>query len=362
MSIYKYSHFTANSSGHGGEKRTAQINDLLTVAHLQWMDMNAQLLFPPAKDLMSFFRGMKHFTAGLKNMYSVGRYIIAFESFIDKFRPSMVLWEATNEYDLLLARVLKDKHIPFIALPHNLESLVSGSSSMLSNKKSPNWLAEEIEYLGYSKHIFTISKEEQWLLALHGCNAWYLPYFPSHSIRKQLLGIRNQRIKKAPVSGKTKKVLLIGTFYNPPTLNGYKALLQYIKGIANIEFNVAGYGSELLNNTISNSNVKIWGSVSAQVLEDLLISCDFAIIHQEPTSGALTRIPELLTAGIPIIANYIAARSFYNCNGVHIYQDNEELVSMIYAFKPLMPKLPERPVEEAQFVAYMIRMISDLQS
>ena len=44
---------------------------------------------------------------------------------------------------------------------------------------------------------------------------------------------------------------------------------------------------------------------------------------------SLTKIPEMLAAGIPVIANRIAARSASHFSGVYIYDSLEELHDLL---------------------------------
>ena len=58
--------------------------------------------------------------------------------------------------------------------------------------------------------------------------------------------------------------------------------------------------------------------------------------------GFLTRIPDMLVAGIPVIVNQIAARSTSGYSGVYSYQYPEELNLWLDKELP-MPSLPEKP-------------------
>jgi hypothetical protein len=54
-----------------------------------------------------------------------------------------------------------------------------------------------------------------------------------------------------------------------------------------------------------------------------------AIVYQECGSGALTKICEFLLAGVPVLANQHAARSYYNCSGVIEFASVAELPLLI---------------------------------
>lgn len=159
MIIFKHSHFAANEFGHGGEKRTAQINELLINARIEFQESRFDYSFSSSNKAVQLFNGFiyhKNIKAGVKNTYATGRYLKMFENFIKENKPRLFIWESTAGYYLLLAEILYKHHIPCIALPHNIESLVDGSNSSPSNKNVISSLTEELKYLNYCQKIFTI--------------------------------------------------------------------------------------------------------------------------------------------------------------------------------------------------------------
>lgn len=360
--IYKHSHFEDNIWGHGGNKRTSQINHLLLNAGLTFTEADFSAYAPSVKNILYYFNGLNfsgNISNSFKNNYAIGRYLKQFEAFIKHHRPDYFIWESTSQLNLLLAEVLYNFQIPFVALPHNIESLVQGAKSVFSQKASPQWLAEELSYLKYADHVFTISREEQWLLATHQIPASYLPYYPPAEVKNSLLNIRGRR-SEYKTNNQHKQLLLLGTFYNTPTYNGYMHLINQIKHLKNIEINVVGSGSEQLRKMFSQKNIKICGTVSTPQLHELLATCHLALVHQEPTSGALTRIPELLLAGVPILANMAAARSYYDLDGITIYNDTDQLMDFINSDSKLMPSLFPQPIEEEYFTKYIAEHTGNL--
>jgi len=349
--IYVHSRFAPMEFSNGGDKRTAQIHELLSKSNIAFQKAELERYMPRSKSLALYLKGI---TYGKKISFSrryhhIGRYLKTFSSFISIHKPSLFIWESVSEQYLLLARKLWDQNVPLIALPHNIESLVKGNRSFFSHLVAPKWFSEEIGYLKYANVVFTISREEQWLLSLYGVKADYLPYYPVESVQQFLMNIRAKRKGKHHGS-KIKKVLLLGTFYNPPTITGYIELLKQLIEIKDIEINIAGYGSEKMAK-LSDKNVKIWGTISNETLSDILIDINVAIIHQEPTTGALTRIPELLIAGVPVIANSSAARNYYDLDGVYTYYNFNELFSLIATTTITLPPIPQRPADaEKRFI------------
>ena len=238
---------------------------------------------------------------------------------------------------------------------------MAGSESVFSKRKNSDWLSEELQYLNYCRKIFTISSNEKQLLLDNGLDTAYLPYYPARAAENFLLGIREKKKQqvKSPLD-KCKNILLLGTFYNIPTANGYIELIDGIKG--NKEFNilVAGFGSEKLTGIFTEPNIQIWGSVTNETLSDLIINADYGVIHQQPSGGSLTRIPELLLAGLPLLVNIHAARSNSSLTGVSVYNTYAELLQMLNEPVTDMPPILPKPAEERFFTDYVKRFMIDV--
>ncbi|MET3979694.1 hypothetical protein ABIB62_002283 [Mucilaginibacter sp. UYP25] len=358
---YKHSHFLPDAFGHGGNKRTAQIEHLLSEAGISADDADLSYTIATGNKLSHYLVGLQQnmtLRTGNKNKYAIGRYKAVFEQFVKQYKPGLFIWESTVEYHLILAEVLYKYHVPVIALPHNLESLVAGAKSVFSNKPAPLWLSEEMNYLKLCNKVFTISQEEHWLASNYGVNAGYLPYYPAPTAESFLLDIRQRRsIVTAKPDTKQQNILLLGTFHNQPTFTGFTELLQYIRAIPGLKINVAGFGSEKLKDLFTGNNIQIWGSVNNETLADLITIADCAIVHQQPSSGALTRIPELLIAGLPVIANTHAARSCPPAQGLMVYDSYDELKKILRSGDFAIPPFLVQPRQEQAFVDYVKTLI-----
>jgi hypothetical protein len=361
LKIYKHSHFLPDEFGNGGNKRTAQVDEILKNAGLDFIEADLGFAATTKNKASAYLRGLQHTKTLIKDNksnYSTGRYIKIFETFIKQYKPDLFIWESTVGYNLLLAQALHKNKVPSIALPHNIESLVSGSISVFTHKKSPDWLSEELKYLDYCSKTFAISREENWLLCNFGIDSSYLPYYPTQKAEDYLLGIRDKKLKVKVNSNKVKEVLLLGTFYNKPTADGYIELINNIRQNKDLKIHIAGYGSDLLKDMFAEDNVQIWGEVSTEALTDLIVKCDYAIIHQQPSSGSLTRIPELLIAGLPILLNAHAARSTYDLKGLKVYNSYDELSELLQSHPNEMPPVLSRPAEEGYFADYIKNAIA----
>ncbi|MFO7606143.1 MAG: hypothetical protein R6W72_07585 [Desulfurivibrionaceae bacterium] len=268
--------------------------------------------------------------------------------------PGIFLWEyaASQSYHMpLLAKAAGWK---VIAMPHNLESLVPNQFSRISKKRSPLWFNEELKVLSTCDHIVTISREEQWLLRLYGINADFLPYYPPEATETALLSVRKHRHDNSSC-GDMKKFLLLGTFYNPPTRLGMLKLVRHFAQKQNqrdlpYEIHIAGYGTEKLREAIDiPKGVQLHGEIEQSKLEMLLSDINGVIAHQPATTGCLTKIPEMLIAGIPLLLNANSARSWHGWPGIHIYENLTELFDLM-GKKLHSPLCPEPPlVQEIRF-------------
>jgi hypothetical protein len=261
------------------------------------------------------------------------------------FDNGILLWEGTKPENYIYPAYFKGLKYKVIGLPHNLESLVPGQVSRLTNRKSPSWLPEEIEMLRLCDIVFTISREENLLLKQFGINARYLPFFPAGKVYNYLLKIRSRRIERKKLNP-VRKILMLGSIINLPTRLG---MIDRIEWFLDAKFSyckliIAGYSTEELNKFTKNSdNIILSGTVSKDQLYEILSDIDAILIHQVATSGALTRIPEMLIAGIPVFINPESAKSYYNVDGVYVYENNAELDALIMKNEYMIPGLPQIP-------------------
>ncbi|MFM6252168.1 MAG: glycosyltransferase, partial [Dolichospermum sp.] len=148
-----------------------------------------------------------------------------------------------------------------------------------------------------------------------------------------------------------------------PTRLGILELVKKLKNIeknCSFEIQIAGFGTENLKNEIDNSSrFKILGTLSNQELIDVMIKTSAVLLYQSYGLGSLTKIPEMLIAGIPIIANSIASRSYFDYNGILIYENNQELAELILNQNFCLPKLPPPPTQhEYRFLDYITQSIN----
>lgn len=238
---------------------------------------------------------------------------------------------------------LDERSVPVAAFCHNLESL---APEQVRSRAASGLLKKETGLLARCRLVITISREETWLLRNLGIDACYLPYYPCRAIVQNMLRIREARKERS-----RSHFLLLGSACNLQSRAGMQALVRYWDGQKLNEaagpLLIAGQQTEKsFPPGLQPEGIRVRGTLSSEDLHRLLEEVRACIIYQESGAGALTRIPELLLAGIPVLANAHAARSFHHQPGVTEFQELDqlkELVSSPSAGWEAEPPPPEPP-------------------
>lgn len=339
--VIRYTKFVGNPHGDGGSKRSVQIEEYWKQQGVEFIE--EKFLLPKKYTKLQAVRwcirairfisknvGWKKFPTLKDTINAILAYALRLPAIYDKYKGQEVvfLWENTN--DVAALYLMKAAGAKIIAYPHNLESLVPTQVDPISHRKAPYWLYEEIERLKLCDEVYAISKEETWLLQLFGVNAMYFPYFPAKVIEQELLVTKSKREAYHRNDTQEKSYLILGSATNPPTRMGMQTLIDYFGSKDNLSYtiHVAGYQSETLKYA-QHPKIVYHGTMDVYDLDALQIQVDGIIINQPTTSGALTRIVENRLAGIPIYANFGAARDFYNLPDVHVYESFEDLERLL---------------------------------
>lgn len=349
-SILQDSFFEQDAHGHGGDRRTLQIAELIHSAGFSTKENKKFQVTRLRKYLAGFYFLSRHpfkLPLAYRTIGIYGQQFLNYQQILKNHSSTkLFIWEATIDY--LAPCIVKAAGYKILALPHNLESLVLSHSAALNLKPLLARFENEIKALAQSDSVFCISREEQWLLKLCGINADFLPYYPAQSILANLLKLRDQRA----TTTKT-RFLIVGTALNPPTLLGMIEQLQWLKNIrAEIEFDVdiAGYGTEQLKEHCDHPSFNLLGEIDPEKLNHLMLGAKAVLVHQRAGVGALTRIPEMIVAGIPVIANSNTCRSAFEYSGVYCYDSQPELAELLCRLLPI-PDLLQRPIKaEKRFV------------
>ena len=355
--------FNGGPHGHGGEKRTLQIKELVSSRF-----NHSHIVFPVNypntprvtlrnKILRSFrvpevWRASKFSRkAGTINRILIEAHKLYVQEKILKThqqefqQADTVIWE-NNYHDFLYFPYLIKKMFgcKVIACPQNIESLVPRAMTGWMGTTKLEYLAQELEPFQLCDEVYSISEEDQWLLNLLGIKAKCLPFFPPSELIKSYSDIRAFRGSHAPEDF----FLIVGSVGNPPTLSGMLRLLSDLAKInesERINYKIVGYGTEVLLEKFGKiDRFEILGTVEQLKLENLLKRCKAMIIAQEYCTGALTKVPEVLVSGIPIIMNTGASRSYKRLDGVSVYDSIQELKKYLnMSFK--IPSLHRVPVD-----------------
>ena len=214
--------------------------------------------------------------------------------------------------------------IPVVGLCQNLESL---GYDQLNPRFQLKLVNMEWRLLSKCSVLITISREEQFVLRNLDLPAIHVPYCP---IPREMERFRSIRAKRSR-TGKS-DFLLLGTAGNKCTRDGMHAVVNAWKRIPSSKRKgekllVAGYWTRLMGEGVRGNGVDFLGEISDSRLEDLLCSVRALICFQEHGGGALTRIPEMIIAGVPVLANMHALRSHHELAGAECFPDLRSLVA-----------------------------------
>jgi len=343
----------------GGQHRTTQVHEIIR-------DAGIEIRYVPSEagcsNLRKYALGLKYLLRfGLRWGSSVrclrrhgmvearlGR------AFAANQEARVLIWEDTHRARQAVPLIARQARVAVVALPHNLESLVFAEPGTRPRATSRRW-REEVRHLGAASTTFCCSREEQWLLALSGVAADFLPSFPSKAVAEDCLRIRERRRAARP-----QRLLVMGSASYGPTFHGMARVLGMLQNLPRgrqLPVDVAGFGSEALQPFIQGTQYRLHGSLEAEALASLVVQAKAVLLHQTAGGGALTRIPEMLMAGVPVLANPIAARSALHLEGVHVYDSGRDLSTLLDA-ELSSPPLPSRPQDaESRLVERILGLI-----
>ncbi|HBB32229.1 MAG TPA: hypothetical protein DDZ80_23685 [Cyanobacteria bacterium UBA8803] len=350
-SILRSSSFEIDLNGHGGNRRSAQLCELINAAGLAIHDVQSKVTNNRLSRYVNGIKFLAKYRFSISFSYQLigqcGYYYKIYKNFLESYSGiKLLLWEDTVNY--IVPYIAREAGFKIIAVPQNLESLVVDHINPFTYRNLPDNFEDEIKYLSKTDLVFCISREEQWLLRLRGINADFLPYYPPEQILSSLL-----KLRKARNNSLNKRFLIIGTAANPPTRIGMIEQIDWLKEISKeiqYEVDIAGYGTEQLRKYCDSPNFTLHGTLAPEELNTLLTNAKAVLVHQKAGVGALTRIPEMLIAGIPVIANGNACRSAFNYPGIYCYDSQSELAELMCRQLDEPTILP-RPLEaEKRFI------------
>jgi hypothetical protein len=229
------------------------------------------------------------------------------------------IFEGTGYGDLVLTSILSDYSKKTIFIPANVESLAEYTDMWTHKHFSKiNRLKQEVKYYSKAAAVFCISEEEAWLLRVFGSEAYFLPYFTPDCIQERMNKIKQAR-RPDPEFG-----YFAFASYGIPHTKGLQTLISSIeKGkFGEKKIKIAGYGlPQNFHEKVKHlKNVEILYALEDAKFDECLAKCESALLIHSPTSGMITRTPDMLLLGIPIIGNEDAIRSYVFCKGANLVE------------------------------------------
>ncbi|HEX8180975.1 MAG TPA: hypothetical protein VF525_15620 [Pyrinomonadaceae bacterium] len=199
----------------------------------------------------------------------------------------------------------------FDALAENFEALTT-SLHVFGGGQTPRQqvgvyaaltdFANELQFLAQCDERLFISKLETGVTGSLGLRCHYHPYVPVGALRAQAERIRQRRETSARAAG---LFLFVGTAAYGPIGKSCEWLIENVRqhGLPQgVRLVGVGAGTERLlpaGEVVPGLELKGW--VEQAELDELLVQARAVLVPQQFGFGALTRLPELSCAGIPVI-------------------------------------------------------------
>ncbi|MFH1176604.1 MAG: hypothetical protein V1750_04280 [Acidobacteriota bacterium] len=235
-----------------------------------------------------------------------------------------------------LLHALDQRKIPVVAIVHNLESM---ASEQVVEERRMVLLGREIDLLRRCLGVVTISTEEAHWLEAWGVAAVHFPYYPIAAYQARYREVRRRRAG-SPGHG----VLFLANMNNLQNRTALERICALWQGLRDTfgPLVVAGIGLGAWKGEIQGAaGVDFLGTLDDERFDDLLASIGCLLCYQERGSGALTRIPEALLCGVPVVANFNAARSYHHRQGVWEFRGRDDLPAALHAALGHRAPIPE---------------------
>ena len=283
---------------------------------------------------------------GFISLLLVGRYYLAARTSILQQQTRIVLVEDVvfgGQGALIAAKELK---VNVIALPHNIDAL---TGLLFGIPQSCNTLAAEMNALSLADITFTISEGDAWFHRQFGMDSCPLSYYPATERETHLRLLRTMREGRSI----EKRFLIAGSAHNPPTKEGMNELLAFIGAQTWSQetiFDVVGTETKSLWNPAMSKQIVFHGALYPEQFMSLASKCAACIAFQKRGTGSLTRVLDMILAGIPVFGNATALRDWQHLEGIYQFSDWDELTLLLNS-NLKTPPLPSRPdLQEKRFI------------
>lgn len=355
--------FVPSAVGHGGTHRSYQIfhdaelivgkEHLRLISFAQWRNSRR------THTLLDFVRRARRrvadylenpykflvFTHYSARGYDYSDFCAYYEECIREIpKPIVCIIEHTSFSSVI--RINSHYGIPTISCIQNLESL---DSSALYYESRGKWASyarsidfnNEFRVLAQCTERLFISKVEAGLISGLGLPSHYYPYLPVGAIHQRLQWIRQERAKGYIEPG---LFLMLGSTGHYTTKSSFLWFIQNAQthGLPN-GVRVVIVGDQTRETLSSGSlvpEIELRGWLDQDEFDHLLIQACAVLAPQRLGFGALTRLPELSCAGIPVVTNSHPIYAINPPPGLAVLDDHwlswynkiEELMAQPYSF------------------------------
>lgn len=316
--IVQHTLFLPSSLGHGGNRRSAQITEMIRAISPDLLVLGYDT--PDRKSskkkiAITILRGLLEvikypigffLSPGIGTIMGLGHLPSQLRALArsQNAKELTIVWESTIPAMFGVIKKLSRRGVRIFAFPHNVEAF---SLEPRNPRKMLRWLRYESRILGLCEEVVCISPLDAWLYANLGVKSTVLPYEISQEARTKFEVVVNAR-----ETSEKDTFLILGTSTNEPTRAGIFKLLEASANSDNpVRIAVVSRGLLASKLEVSqNVNVKIFPDLPDSSLEDELIRAKALIVLQEWGTGQLTRIQEAIEMGIPVYGNELAARGY----------------------------------------------------
>jgi hypothetical protein len=343
MKAIHVSHYNVRPVGHGGYHRTYQIqhdlelavgkDNVVTIDNPRLQESRSPLVRVARKIrraliLSTVYAENPHKllakTYFTKKLFSFPDLLAHYERVVkDIAKPAVCVIQHPGFADLVQINL---RHgIPTISCTQNLEAF---DTSVLYRRKWGMYakvidFANEFGVFAQCAERLFISKVEAGLISGLGLPSYYYPYLPVRVIRKRLEWIRQERSKGHIAPG---LFLMLGTAGHDTTKESFAWFVQnaQVYGLpSGVKVVVGGLQTdELLPPGSSVSGLELKGWLEQEDLDQLLVRAKAVLAPQRFGFGALTRLPELSCAGIPVVVSRHATYAIDPTPGLEIVNDD----------------------------------------
>lgn len=243
----------------------------------------------------------------LRHRFAHPAFIAHYESVVRQIeRPAVCVIEHIGFAALLPLN--KSFGVATIACIQNIEALdtpapLPRDQQRVSYQMAIN-LADELDVLAQCQERLFISRVETALVGGLGLPSAYYPYLPVGAIRNNLIEIARMREQQPPTPG---LFLMLGSGGHTTTRHSFQWFVNQAQahGLPDgVQVIVAGSKTDsLLPEGAPVPGLQLRGWVEQVELDDLLVQAQAVLAPQTVGFGALTRLPELALAGIPVITS-----------------------------------------------------------